>query len=115
MPIGSRTTMRHARLAAEHEARLRRLVDELVHGAEREIGEAHLDDGPRAHHRRADRGAEDGGFRDRRVGDAVGAELLHQAAVLAEHAAAPEILADRPDVRIAPHLLGRAPAREASR
>ena len=97
---------RHARLAAEHVARLRCLVDELVDGAEREVGEAHLDDRPRAHHGGADRGAHDAGLRDRRVGDALRPELLDEALVLAEHAAAAEVLADRPHGRVAPHLLG---------
>ena len=97
---------RHAGLAAEHVARFRRLVDELVDGAEREVGEAHLDDRPRAHHGGADRGAHDAGLRDRRVGDALRPELLDEALVLAEHAAAAEILADRPHGRVAPHLLG---------
>ena len=98
MPIGSRTTSGTRRLAAEHVARLRGLVDELVDGAEREVGEAHLDDRPRAHHGGADRGAHDAGLRDRRVGDALRPELLDEALVLAEHAAAAEVLADRPHV-----------------
>ena len=106
---------RHARLAAEHVARLGGLVDELVHRAEREIGEAHLDDRPRAHHGGADRGAHDAGLRDRRVGDALRPELLDEALVLAEHAAAAEVLADRPDRRVAPHLLGERQPRRLER
>ena len=111
MPIGSRTTSGTRRLAAEHVARLRCLVDELVDGAEREVGEAHLDDRARAHHGGADRGAHDAGLRDRRVGDALRPELLDEALVLAEHAAAAEVLADRPHRRVAPHLLGDRGAR----
>src|SRR6185437_17161837 len=92
-PRGLAHDERHAALAAEHVARLGRLVDQLVDGAEGEIGEAHLDHRPRADERRADGGAEDRRFRDRRVDDARRAELLDEASILAEDAAPPEILA----------------------
>ena len=101
---------RHAALAAEHEAVFRRLVDELVHRAQREIDHAHLDDRPQSRERHADRRAHDGGLGNRRVDDAARPELLRQPAVLAEDAAAAEVLAERDHVRIGAHrfLQGKA-------
>src|SRR6056297_408063 len=96
---------RDAHLPAEHEARLRRLVDEFVDGAQGEIRKPHLDDGPRPRHRRTHRSAHDAGFRDGRIGDARGTEFVDQPLVLPEHATAPEIFAERPDARVALHFL----------
>ena len=101
---------RNPGLTAEHVAGLGGLVDELVDGAEGEVGEPHLHYRPGTGHRRSDRGPEDGVLGDRRVDHPFGAELLDQAAILAEHAAPAEILAHRPDVRVAPHLLGQGAA-----
>jgi hypothetical protein len=67
---------RHAALAAEHVAGLGRLVDQLVHRAQREVGEPELHDGTRAHHGGTHRRAHDAGFRDRGIGDALGTKLL---------------------------------------
>jgi hypothetical protein len=44
-PPGSRTTIGHAGLAAEHEADLRRLIDDLLHRQRDEIGELDLEHG----------------------------------------------------------------------
>ncbi len=55
--------------------------------------------------RGADGRAHDAGLGDRRVDHALGPELLDQPLVLPEHAAATEILAQRPDGRIGPHRL----------
>ena len=105
-PIGIRDDQRHAALAAEHVAILRRLVDELVHRAQREIDDAHFDDRAQARERHAHGGAHDRRLGDRRVDHALGAELLLQPAVLREDAAASEVLAQRHHVRIGAHRLG---------
>ena len=54
-------------------------VGDLVEAAGDEVGELHLGDGPHAHQRRADRGADDAGLGDRRVHDALLAELFEHA------------------------------------
>src|SRR6266704_2608245 len=92
-PRGLANDQWHPTLAAEHVARLGRLIDQLVDGAEREIGKAHLHYRPCADERRADRGTQDRGLGNRRVEDALGTEFLNHSLVLAEDAAAPEILA----------------------
>ena len=71
---------RHRQLAAGHEVRLRRLVDELVERERDEVDEHDLDDGPQARLRGADRDPADRGLADRRVADALGAELLGEPA-----------------------------------
>ncbi len=96
---------RHPGLAAEHVTGFGRLVDELVDGAQREIREAHLDHRPGAGHGGADGGAHDGGFGYGGVDDALGAEQIRETGVLPEHAAASQVLAQRPDRRVAPHFL----------
>ena len=88
---------RHAPLAAEHVARLCRLIDQLVDGTESKIGEAQLDHGAGADERRTDGGSHDGRFGDGGVEDAPWSELLGEILVLAEDPAAAEILAERPD------------------
>jgi hypothetical protein len=52
--------------------------DDRVEGARHEVGELQLDDGPLAHPRRSERRADEPLLGDRRVEDAVGAELLPQ-------------------------------------
>ena len=86
---------RHAALPAEHEARLGRLVDDLVHRAQREVDHAHLDHRPEARERHADRRRR--GSSASEIGVSItraGAELLLQALVLLEDAAAADVLAD---------------------
>ena len=77
MPIGMARHQRHAALAAEHEAILRRLVDDFVDRAQREIGPpAFPPPGAVPGQRHADRGAHDG--RPREIGVSMmrcGAEL----------------------------------------
>jgi hypothetical protein len=95
---------RHAALAAEHEAVLRRLVDDLVHRAQREVDHPHLDHRLEPGQRHAHRGADDRGLGDRRVDHALRAEALGlQPAVLAEDAAAAEVLAQRHHARVGLH------------
>ncbi len=65
---------RHARLAAEHEADLRRLVDDLLHRQRDEIRELDLEHRPHAGQRGADRRAGDAQLADRRVDHALAAE-----------------------------------------
>jgi hypothetical protein len=93
-------TMGARRLAAEHEAGLGDLVDQFIRGTEREIGEAHLDNGARADHRRTERRRHDRRLRDRGVGHTLGAKLLSQALVLTEDTTAAQIFAHAPDGRI---------------
>ena len=100
---------RHAALPAEHVAGLGRLVHELVHGAEREIGEAHLHHRARSRQRRADGGAEDRRLGNRRVRNPERPEFLDHARILPEHAAAPEVFAERPHGRVPAHFLGQRP------
>ena len=100
---------RHAALPAEHVAGLGRLVHKLVHGAEGEIGEAHLHHGARSRQRRTHRGAEDRRLGNRRVRNPERAELLRHAGILPEDAAAPEVLAECPHGRVAAHFLGQRP------
>ena len=99
---------RHRDLAARHVAQLRGLVHELVHALEEEVGVLHV--GDRAHPECgcAHRGAGDHLLADRRVDDAVIAELLRQPEVDAECTAEPtldaDVLADQEDGLVATHL-----------
>ena len=96
---------RHAPLAAEHVAVLRCLVDDLVHGAQREVDDAHLHHRPQARQGHAHGRTHDVGLGDGGVDDAPGTELLRQPTVLAEDAAAAQVLAQRDDVRVGLHGL----------
>ena len=60
-------------------AALRGEVRDLIECAGNEIGELHLGDRPHSHQRRADGGADDCGFGNRRVDDAPLAEFLEHA------------------------------------
>src|SRR5579859_7267529 len=77
--VGRADHQRTADLAAEHRADLRGVVDHLIHGDQQEVDRHDLDDRALAEHRRADAGTDEALFGDRRVADAVGAELLEQA------------------------------------
>jgi hypothetical protein len=57
---------------------LGRLVDQLVHDDGQEIAEHDVDDRPQTGHGGADAEAGEAGFRDRRVDDAILAELFDQ-------------------------------------
>ena len=73
-----------------------------------EVAEHDVDDRPHARHRGADAEAGEAGFRDRRVDDALRAELLDEAREhLERRAGLGDILADDEDARIAAHLLGQ--------
>ena len=94
-------------LAAEHVPRLGDLVDDLVHGARDEVGEVHVDDRHEAGDGRAQRRADDGRLRDRRVQHALGAELVHEPLRHAERQAEHDVLTDAVHARIAAHLLAK--------
>ena len=97
---------RHGDRAAEHEAQLGGLIDDLVGGAHAEIGEAQFHHGARASKGRTDAGCHDHRLRDRRIDDAILAEDVLQAFVLAGKTAfGTEVLAQRPDAVITLHLL----------
>ena len=98
---------RHRQLAARHEVRLRRLVDELVEGERDEVDEHDLDHRPQARLRRADRDPGDRRLADRRVADALGAELLGQPGGRAPRAALGDVLAEDEDALVVAHLLGQ--------
>ena len=95
---------RHRHLAAQHEAHLRRLVDDLLHRQRREIGELELEDRPHAGHRRTDGDARAAKLGDRRVHHAVGAEALDQIARHLEGAAIDaDVLAHQEDALVGFH------------
>ncbi|MPN27380.1 hypothetical protein SDC9_174811 [bioreactor metagenome] len=78
------TTMRraqhhgHMTAATEHEARLRRLVDQRIHGQRDEIHEHDLDHRLESAHRRPHGHGGDGGLGDRCVAHPLGAECFQQ-------------------------------------
>ena len=82
---------RHRHLAAEHEAHLRRLIDDLLHGERGEVGELELEDRPHTGHRSAHCDARATELGDRRVHHAIGTEALHQ---IARHLKSAAINAD---------------------
>ena len=95
-------------------ARLRGEVRDHVEGAGDEVDELHLRDRAQAHHRRPDRRADDRGLGDRRVDDALLAELAEQAVGHLEGAAVDaDVLAQEEDALVALHLL-EEPSRIAS-
>ena len=80
-----------------------------------EVDRHDLDDRPHAAERRADAGADEGRFRQRRVADALGAELLEQPVAHGEGAAvAADVLAHQEDARIR-RSASRSARRTASR
>jgi hypothetical protein len=95
---------RHLQLPARHVAVLGRLVDELLHRERQEVLVHDLDDRAHALHRRPDPGADDRHLGDRRVADALWAELgqhplrhAHRAAHLGD------VLAHDEDVVVGAH------------
>jgi hypothetical protein len=84
----------------------RSLIDDLVGRADAEIRVTQLNHRARAAYRRADGSAHDGRFGDRGIDNAMPAELLLQAQILAGYPAfRSQVLAQRPHGRIAFHLL----------
>ena len=77
-PIVARTTSGTFQLAARHVVDLGGLVHELIHDQRQEVAEHDVDDGPHAGHRGADADAGEPGLRDRRVDDALRAELVDE-------------------------------------
>ena len=78
---------RQRRAAAEHEAHLRHLVGDFVHALAEEVHEHDVDDRPQTRRGRADAETDDAFLGNRRVDDAVAAELLEQTAVVTVDAA----------------------------
>jgi hypothetical protein len=70
---------RHLQLPAGHVPVLGRLVDDLLRGERQEVLVHDLHDGAHALHRGPDAGADDADLGDRRVADALRAELVEQA------------------------------------
>ena len=97
---------RHACLAAEHEADLRRLVDDLLHRERDEIRELDLEHGTHAGHRGADRRPGESQFADGSVDHALRSEALQEIARHAEGAAVhADVLPEEKDARIGFHGL----------
>ena len=101
---------RYVELAAGHVQQRRRVVEDLVEGEQAEVDRHDLDDGPHAAQRGADAGADERRLRQRRVADALRAELLEQAEADAEAAAvAADVLAHEEDAVVAAQGLADAP------
>jgi hypothetical protein len=100
-PVAGLEHDRDLHLPGSHAVEARRLVHDLVHGDEHELGHVQLDDGPVAGERGADRHPDLGGFRDRRDAHATRAERLHEGVVLGE----PEVLPEVENRVVALHLL----------
>ena len=107
---------RRRRLAAEHIAELRHLVDDLVAADAEEIDEHQLRDRPQPSHRRTRGGTDEGALADRRIEDPTAAKLGQQPFAGTEHVApgilfalgahaADDVLAQGDNVGIAFHLL----------
>src|ERR1700693_2334360 len=96
----------HVRFAAEHVPDLGRVVHDLVVGDQRKVDGHQLDDRSQAEHRGSNRCTDKALFRDGRVDDALGPELVEEAVGDAVRAAeGADVLADEVDVLIALHLL----------
>ncbi len=95
---------RHRNGAAQHVAHLGGLVDDLLHGERREIGELELEDRTHASHGCTDCDASAAQLRDRRIHHALGAEAFHQIAGDLESAAIDaDVLAHEEHALIALH------------
>ena len=98
---------RHAVAVVRAVAHPGRLGHDLVERREDEVGELDLGDRPQAVDRRADRGADDHRLGQRRVDDAVVAELRPQPVGRQEDAALlADVLAEDDDRLVAAHLVG---------
>ena len=107
-PPGVRMTSGTLACAAEHAVDLRRVVDDLVQGQQREVDRHDLDDRAQAEHGRADRGAGEALLGDRRVADPLGAELAEQArGDLVGALEDADLLAHEEDAVVAQHLLAQ--------
>ena len=83
------------------------LVDHLVHDDRQEIAEHDVHDRTQAGHGRTDAEAAETSFRNRRVDDAILAELVDESGEHFEGGARlGHVFAHQDDVRIAPHLFG---------
>jgi hypothetical protein len=98
---------RDGQLAAGHEVRLRRLVDELVEGEGQEVDEHDLDDGAEAGLGGADRDPADRRLADRRVADTLRPELLREPPGGAERPALGDVLAEHEHALVGAHGLGQ--------
>src|SRR6185312_14069421 len=88
-----------------HEADLGRVVHDLIDGYEREVPRHELDDRPQPGHGRTDADADEAALGDRRVDDALLAELLqHPLRHLVGALVMPDLLAHQEDRFIALHL-----------
>ena len=94
---------RHRQLAAGHEMRLGRAVDQLVERERDEVDEHDLQHGPQARLCGADRHPRDGRLADRRVDHARRAELLGQAGSGRVGRALGDVLAEHEDACIGSH------------
>ena len=103
----------HVELSAGHVQQRGRVVHDLVERQQAEVDGHDLDDRPHAAERGPDAGADERRLRQRRVPDAVRAELLEQAQADREAAAvAPDVLAHQEHPLVA--LQGVAERRRAS-
>ena len=97
----------HRELAARHEVRLRRLVHELVERERQEVDEHDLDHGPQSRLRCADGNAADSRLGDRRVADALRAELLDEPLRGAPRSAFRDVLTEHEYAWVGAHRLGQ--------
>ena len=105
-PAGMRTTIGMLRLAAEHIAELGGAVHQQVAGEQAEVHRHQFGDGAQPAERRPDRRADNDLLGQRRILDALLAELLEEALGDGVGAAvARDILAQNIDALVAPHLL----------
>src|SRR6185295_1493691 len=100
---------RDSDLTARHVAHLGNLVGQIVVAACDEVREHDLRDRPHPCHRGAERGADDGLLRDRRVPDALWAELGAKPGRRFEDSfGGTDVLPEAHDARVATHLAGDA-------
>ena len=105
-PLGPPNHHRNGVLAAQHEAELRGLVDQHVHGEGDEIEDLDLDHRAKARDRGPDPAADETGFRNRSVPYPFRTELLHEPFRRPEDPAGrADVLAHDDDLGVALHLL----------
>lgn len=106
--VGRAQDHRHRTLAAEHEPRLGRLVDDGVHGDAAEVHEHDLDDRLEAADGGADGGTDDGRLGDRRVAHPLRPERVEQATRHTEGTARNRhVLAEQNHVGVVAHSVGK--------